>query len=327
MAAVDVSAEARIYDEGKFDGEGYVGYERTFQDVLVGRSHLVRLRALTHAEIYHSPSDAAAETNLAAWFDELAPEPGRAGELVVEGRPIKARRLADGVAWFDFAAVCQGARGAADYIEIAKTHHSVLLSRVPRLTADDEDAARRFITLIDEFYDRGVKLILAADVPRETWGYLPEERGLYRKMEVRRVLRFLAELNEDGSRQVAIEGLVPADSADEDEPVLTDRQREVLALRYYLELSEAEIASTYGVSRPTARSALTALVHEGLLYREANKRACVPRLSREDVEDLFLIRIPIETEVVRLLIERGTVPVIAAARAVEDLRHIEPDAM
>jgi len=126
-----------------------------------------RLRALTHAEIYHSPCDAAAEANLAAWFDELAPEAGRAGELVVEGRPIPARKLADGVAWFDFAAVCQTARSAADYVELARTHHSVLLSRVPRLSADDEDAARRFITLVDEFYDRGVKLILAADVPRE----------------------------------------------------------------------------------------------------------------------------------------------------------------
>jgi len=126
-----------------------------------------RLRALTHAEIYHSPSDAAAEANLAAWFDELAPEPGRAGKLMVEGRPIPARRLAEGVAWFDFAAVCQTARSAADYVELARTHHSVLLSKVPRLTADDEDATRRFITLVDEFYDRGVKLILAADVPRE----------------------------------------------------------------------------------------------------------------------------------------------------------------
>jgi cell division protein ZapE len=126
-----------------------------------------RLRALTHAEIYHSPSDAAAEANLAGWFDELAPEPGKPGQLVVEGRPITARKLADGVAWFDFAAVCEGARSAADYVELARTHHSVLLSKVPRLTADDEDAARRFITLIDEFYDRGVKLILAADVPRE----------------------------------------------------------------------------------------------------------------------------------------------------------------
>ncbi|MGH8441406.1 MAG: cell division protein ZapE [Nevskiaceae bacterium] len=126
-----------------------------------------RLRALTHAEIYHSPCDAAAEANLAAWFDELAPEAGRAGALTLVGRKIPARRLADGVAWFDFAAVCQTARSAADYVELARTHHSVLLSRVPRLTADDEDAARRFITLVDEFYDRGVKLILAAAVPRE----------------------------------------------------------------------------------------------------------------------------------------------------------------
>jgi len=127
-----------------------------------------RLRALTHAEIYHSPCDAAAEANLAAWFDEIAPDEGRAGgSLAVEGRKIAARKLADGVAWFDFAAVCATARAAADYIELARTHHTVLLSRVPQLTPDDEDTARRFITLVDEFYDRGVKLILAADVPRE----------------------------------------------------------------------------------------------------------------------------------------------------------------
>jgi cell division protein ZapE len=126
-----------------------------------------RLRALTHAEIYHHPSDAAAEANLAAWFAELAPEAGRAdGSLVIAGRPIAARRLADGVAWFDFAALCQTTRSAGDYVEMARTHHTVLLSRVPQLTAHDEDAARRFISLVDEFYDRGVKLILAADVPR-----------------------------------------------------------------------------------------------------------------------------------------------------------------
>lgn len=126
-----------------------------------------RLRALTRAEIYHHPSDAAAEDNLAAWFAELAPEEGHAGKLTIEGRPIAARRLAEGVAWFDFSALCATARAAADYIELARTHHSVLLSRVPQLTPDDEDTARRFITLVDEFYDRGVKLILAADVPRE----------------------------------------------------------------------------------------------------------------------------------------------------------------
>lgn len=127
-----------------------------------------RLRALTQAEIYHHPSDAAAETNLSAWFAALAPEPGVADtELTLDGRPVRTRRLAEGVAWFDFAPLCATARSAADYIELARTHHTVLLSRVPRLTAEDEDAARRFITLVDELYDHAVKLILAAEVPRE----------------------------------------------------------------------------------------------------------------------------------------------------------------
>ncbi|MEQ1440700.1 cell division protein ZapE, partial [Fontimonas sp. SYSU GA230001] len=126
-----------------------------------------RLRALTHAEIYHSPCDSRAEANLERWFAEIAPEPGRANEaLIIHGRSIRSRRIADGVAWFDFANLCEGPRGAADYVEIARTHHTVLLSRVPQLTGFHEDAARRFINLVDEFYDRGVKLIIAAEVPQ-----------------------------------------------------------------------------------------------------------------------------------------------------------------
>lgn len=91
-------------------------------------------------------------------------------------------------------------------------------------------------------------------------------------------------------------------------------------------LAETEIAAEYGVSRPTARSAVTSLVHEGLLHREANKPAYVPRLTRADVEDIFLVRTPLETEVVRALIERGTVPLTAAARALTDLEQLEADA-
>ncbi|MCC5033069.1 GntR family transcriptional regulator [Streptomyces sp. WAC 00631] len=91
-------------------------------------------------------------------------------------------------------------------------------------------------------------------------------------------------------------------------------------------LAETEIASEYAVSRPTARSAVTALVHEGLLHREANKAAYVPQLTRADVEDLFLVRTPLETAVVRLLVERGTVPPAAAGRAIADLGQLEDDA-
>lgn len=127
-----------------------------------------RLRALTKAEIYHHPCDAQAEKNLARWFAQLAPEPGEDDvDIIIHSRVIHARRLADGIAWFDFNALCEGPRAAADYIELARTHHTVLLSRVPQLTVFHEDAARRFINLVDEFYDRGVKLIIAAEQPQE----------------------------------------------------------------------------------------------------------------------------------------------------------------
>jgi cell division protein ZapE len=64
--------------------------------------------------------------------------------------------------WFDFDAVCDGPRSAADYIELARDFHTVLISNVPRLGGAKEDAALRFVQLIDEFYDRHVNLLLSA---------------------------------------------------------------------------------------------------------------------------------------------------------------------
>jgi cell division protein ZapE len=69
---------------------------------------------------------------------------------------------ADGVAWFDFAALCEGPRAAADYIELARDFHTMVLSNVPRLGPGSDDAARRFVYLVDEFYDRHVNLLLSA---------------------------------------------------------------------------------------------------------------------------------------------------------------------
>jgi DNA-binding GntR family transcriptional regulator len=83
-------------------------------------------------------------------------------------------------------------------------------------------------------------------------------------------------------------------------------------------ITEADVAAEYDVSRPTAKTAISLLLHEGLLRREAHKSAYVPELSRKDVEDLFLVRIPLELEVVRLVGGQQAVPA-AATRAVEDL--------
>ncbi len=129
-----------------------------------------RLRALEKAEIYHAPLDREAEEALESAFDSLVPavdEVRRDVRLEIEGREIPARRVAEDVVWFDFEALCDGPRSQNDYIEVAREFHAVLVSGVPVMGAAGDDRARRFINLVDEFYDRGVKLILSAQVPLE----------------------------------------------------------------------------------------------------------------------------------------------------------------
>jgi cell division protein ZapE len=127
-----------------------------------------RLRALEQAELYHWPLGEVADASLKRSFQSLVPcadEVWQNLELDVEGRPILARYLAEDVAWFDFSALCDGPRSQNDYIELAKEYHTVILSNVPALGRDKEDQARRFINLVDEFYDRQVKLVISAAKP------------------------------------------------------------------------------------------------------------------------------------------------------------------
>ncbi len=125
-----------------------------------------RLRYLEKAEIFHSPLDDKAEQILNDTFEHVSPEPGhRGGKLEIEKRFIPTRRHADGVVWFDFKAICDGPRSQADYIEIARCFHTVLISNVPAMDWQMENQARRFINLVDAFYDHSVKLIFSAAVP------------------------------------------------------------------------------------------------------------------------------------------------------------------
>jgi cell division protein ZapE len=125
-----------------------------------------RLRALESAEIYHFPLDAAAERGLEAAFTSLSPDVGKPNVVLsIEGRDIVTRRCGDGVAWFDFMAVCDGPRSQNDYIELARLFQTVLVGKVPLFDEKREDQARRFISLVDEFYDRNVKLIISAQGP------------------------------------------------------------------------------------------------------------------------------------------------------------------
>jgi cell division protein ZapE len=122
-----------------------------------------RLRQLTRAATYLTPLDAASEQALAAHFERLAGRSLRvSAPLLLFDRPIAVRAQADGVAWFDFSELCEGPRAAADYIEIARDFHTVLISNVPRMDRASEDPARRFVHLVDEFYDRHVNLLVSA---------------------------------------------------------------------------------------------------------------------------------------------------------------------
>ena len=134
-----------------------------------------RLRALERAEVYHAPLGPEADAGIEACFERLVPNGAvESGPLEILGRPIPAVRLAEGVAWFRFDQLCDGPRGAADYIEIARCFHTVLLADVPVIGARERDRVRRFISLVDEFYDRNVNLVTSAAAPPA--GLYPEGR-------------------------------------------------------------------------------------------------------------------------------------------------------
>lgn len=120
-----------------------------------------RMRGL---RTWHVPADAMAERALDDAFERLTggvtPRPVT---LDVMGRSLTIETAADGVARSDFDFLCNHAYGAGDYLAIARTFHTLVLDRIPRLSPDNYDAARRFIVLVDTLYDQRVKLIASAE--------------------------------------------------------------------------------------------------------------------------------------------------------------------
>ena len=126
-------------------------------------AHDYRLRALTRSPVYRTPLDANSDAWLGErWHELTATCPHEDGPLVIDGREIPVRALAEGHAWFDFAALCEGPRAASDYIEIATECHTVLVGGIPLFDGLNDDPARRFVHLIDELYDRHVNLVCTA---------------------------------------------------------------------------------------------------------------------------------------------------------------------
>lgn len=128
-----------------------------------------RLRYLEQATVYHTPLGPGVHEKLQQEFLQLAPEQPQDAETIhIFGRDIPIMQMADDVIWFDFMALCGPPRSQADYLELARSFHTVIISDIPRLGPALDDATRRFLYLVDEFYDRGVKLLVSAAEPPES---------------------------------------------------------------------------------------------------------------------------------------------------------------
>lgn len=124
-----------------------------------------RLRLLQRSEIFLQPLDNHAEESLANAFEEISAGSSMDSHLEINGRLLITRERGDGIVWFSFKDLCEIPSSTADYIEIARAFNTVLLSGVPLMDEGNADATRRFINLIDEFYDRNIKMLISAASP------------------------------------------------------------------------------------------------------------------------------------------------------------------
>ncbi len=125
-----------------------------------------RLRILEKADIWHPinpDNDANSDAVLEKRFLELATAPAqRHHKIRINYRNIETRLCARDIIWFDFQVICGDHRGSTDYIQIAQQFHTVFISRIEIMNDGQNDKARRFINMIDEFYDRNVNLLCSA---------------------------------------------------------------------------------------------------------------------------------------------------------------------
>jgi len=132
-----------------------------------------RLQRLGGMATWHMPlSEEATDQVREAFFrlTDYAPEDAAhvpSAELDVGGRTLHVPKSLKGVAVFSFKRLCGEARGASDYLAIARAYHTVILVGIPRMGPDTRNEAARFVTLIDTLYEHKVKLLVAADAAPE----------------------------------------------------------------------------------------------------------------------------------------------------------------
>jgi cell division protein ZapE len=149
-----------------------------------------RLQLFETSSVYHTPLNGETDRRMKLEFDRLTGEaPETDGRFEVQGGAVRFIKRAGGVIWCDFHDLCGPPRWQNDYLELARCHHTVFISAIPHLDAACDDSTRRFINLIDVFYDRKVKLVVSAlNQPDEIYG------GTRLKFEFQRTASRLKEM-------------------------------------------------------------------------------------------------------------------------------------
>lgn len=149
-----------------------------------------RLRTLEQVELWHTPLNKAAEMALIGDFEALAVGMAPISATIdINNRTIATQAMVEGMAIISFQELCQQPRSSSDFIELARIFHTVLVPGIIVMPSHQEDVARRFVNMVDEFYDRGVKLIVTAEAAPEAL-----YQGNLLKFEFRRTLSRLQEM-------------------------------------------------------------------------------------------------------------------------------------
>ncbi|WJW76091.1 cell division protein ZapE [Thiohalobacter sp. IOR34] len=164
-----------------------------------------RFRRDQAGSAYRCLQGAAAEAFLEQLLAEAGVSPG-GGVFPGRHRRIPVRAMGEGIAWFDFAALCEAPLWAADYLDLAQSLDTLLLGGVPQMGEEKDDAAKRFMHLVDALYDQRVRLVLTAEVPAEQL-----YTGRYLRFAFRRTVSRLAEMDSRNYQPVGQEkGASPA---------------------------------------------------------------------------------------------------------------------
>ncbi len=123
---------------------------------------LAQLKAMQRTYMFPR-GEAADDFLVASWRALTQGYPNEPLRIEVDGRTLRVDKYAHGVAWLTFAELCMRPLGSGDYLELCSYCHTLILQGIPRLTREERNEAKRFVTLIDALYDHRVKLIATAE--------------------------------------------------------------------------------------------------------------------------------------------------------------------